>query len=545
MSWVLGAVLIGTTGAARADQPPGFGSPDEARRILDLPRGTLSLGSTSVGRLEHAAKLPLKGPHHLVLPSMSDRQTNFGTQELVETIQRAAKHVAEAHKRAVLGVGNLGFANGGKIPWSVSHRAGRDADLGMFATDKRGKPLPPQPFTKFGRDLGGGGLKFDLKRNLTLVRFLVEDPEARVQWILCAEWIKTALLAEGHRQKLPEVTVARLEKVLRQPSDSNPHDDHFHLRVYCSIEDRLHGCLNWGPSWEWVDLGDRDYLERVRELLAVLGLAEASLRTQALEKLATIRAESAASEITKSLADPHPGVRQAAWQAIHSLERAEALDGVLAVLAETQDPGWAARLFALLERLPTSRTAEIAAELVANPERYLHPVVAADGLDPFLADVAAVLGRQGQKGAAQPLLELLSRDSAELRKAAYEALRRVTNQDVPACRTGLGQARRHEQCLEAWRAWVAANQAEPWLQWMRIGFERAGYKFTGRMMTTAAIPSLIQAIGNRDRVISQNAVRVLGDLTGYRVDPRWRTPRQNLRHWRNWWNQNRHRYAMK
>jgi hypothetical protein len=53
----------------------------------------------------------------------------------------------------------------------------------------------------------------------------------------------------------------------------------------------------------------------------------------------------------------------------------------------------------------------------------------------------------------------------------------------------------------------------------------------------AAAPALVEAIGalgRRDRVASDNAGLALAALTGHQVDPRWRSPRNNQRHWRSW-----------
>ena len=37
---------------------------------------------------------------------------------------------------------------------------------------------------------------------------------------------------------------------MHQPGGAPPHDDHFHVRVYCSRTDRFHGCEDGGPVWQ-------------------------------------------------------------------------------------------------------------------------------------------------------------------------------------------------------------------------------------------------------------------------------------------------------
>ena len=53
-----------------------------------------------------------------------------------------------------------------------------------------------------------------------------------------------------------------------------------------------------------------------------------------------------------------------------------------------------------------------------------------------------------------------------------------------------------------------------------------------------AIESLIKAIAHKEAVVSDNAIWVLGALTGNRQDPAWRSKRNNGRHWRSWWRDN-------
>jgi hypothetical protein len=45
----------------------------------------------------------------------------------------------------------------------------------------------------------------------------------------------------------PEALIARVRKTLKQPGDSARHDDHLHVRVYCSPADKAYGCVDMGP----------------------------------------------------------------------------------------------------------------------------------------------------------------------------------------------------------------------------------------------------------------------------------------------------------
>jgi hypothetical protein len=41
--------------------------------------------------------------------------------------------------------------------------------------------------------------------------------------------------------------IAKARLALKQPGDSARHDDHMHVRVYCSKGDREFGCVDMGP----------------------------------------------------------------------------------------------------------------------------------------------------------------------------------------------------------------------------------------------------------------------------------------------------------
>ena len=45
----------------------------------------------------------------------------------------------------------------------------------------------------------------------------------------------------------PPELIARARRALHQPGDSARHDDHMHVRVYCSEADRAYGCVDMGP----------------------------------------------------------------------------------------------------------------------------------------------------------------------------------------------------------------------------------------------------------------------------------------------------------
>jgi penicillin-insensitive murein endopeptidase len=79
------------------------------------------------------------------------------------------------------------------------------------------------------------------------VKEIVTAPEARVQWIFMYEPIAAKLIEHATRIGEPEAVIARARQTLKQPGDSARHDDHLHVRVYCTDRDRQFGCIDIGP----------------------------------------------------------------------------------------------------------------------------------------------------------------------------------------------------------------------------------------------------------------------------------------------------------
>ena len=229
---------------------------------------SVSMGSFNAGALRHGARLPASGEGYVVPALWAARGASYGTDEIVAMIRRAARRVAREFPGAVLGVGDLSLKGGRDSELHASHRAGRDADLIYYAVDERGRPVPPvSSMPRYGtadrkaRDPGPQmhGVVYqpfsprwlDIPREWALVRALLEDPSAAVQYLFCHEKIRDQLLAHARDIGEDEALIERAEALLRQPSDSAMHDDHLHLRVHCASDDRAYGCADRGPLRWW------------------------------------------------------------------------------------------------------------------------------------------------------------------------------------------------------------------------------------------------------------------------------------------------------
>jgi hypothetical protein len=78
-------------------------------------------------------------------------------------------------------------------------------------------------------------VRIDVPRTWRFVRALLEDDEAAVQRIFVVEHVRTMLLEHAERVRAPRAVRARFEDVTCQPG--YPHDDHLHVRFFCSAED--------------------------------------------------------------------------------------------------------------------------------------------------------------------------------------------------------------------------------------------------------------------------------------------------------------------
>jgi penicillin-insensitive murein endopeptidase len=89
-----------------------------------------------------------------------------------------------------------------------------------------------------------GKFKFDVVRNWALVAALVSDEAIELRWIFVSSALKDALMAQGRKSKAAPKVLAAAARLLHQPSDAPPHDDHFHVRIRCTQAERDEGCVD-------------------------------------------------------------------------------------------------------------------------------------------------------------------------------------------------------------------------------------------------------------------------------------------------------------
>jgi penicillin-insensitive murein endopeptidase len=240
-------VALGSSGCGQAPSPLA-------------PHWAGSIGMPHRGVLTKATELPAAGTgYHLLTPN--DR--HFGTPRFVAAIERAAAKVERERPGSTLTIGDLSAKSGGRISSHSSHRSGRDADLLLYMTTLEGAPVTSTSFVHVGNDglafdeVEKRFLRFDVEREWLLIKTLVEDPEARVQWLFVSKPVEAMLIDWARARGESGDTVVRAMDMLLQPAPpAQSHDDHVHVRIACDLDEMAAGCEPTGPVRPWLAVAD-------------------------------------------------------------------------------------------------------------------------------------------------------------------------------------------------------------------------------------------------------------------------------------------------
>ncbi len=214
-------------------------------------------------------------------PDWRSRNHRFTTAAVARWLTEVFMEVNRTLPGSTAYLGDLSSRNGGGTAMHRSHASGRDIDIFYFASDGDGRSLHGLPamlhFASDGRASRWSVCKpgrvvkvpvpdarFDVRRNWALVRAMLDNPVVEVQWIFIHRNLAGLLLDEAEREGTPAATVNKARAILHQPTDSQPHDDHMHVRVFCDPTDRGLGCVDKGPKrwlkkhWKYMLPSDRE-----------------------------------------------------------------------------------------------------------------------------------------------------------------------------------------------------------------------------------------------------------------------------------------------
>lgn len=333
--------------------PPLFAGAQEFPFLPGEPsQASVSIGDTTHGRVVHSKEL-VESERLKILPRQKERDLKYGTDGLVGAIGFAAQRLFEK-THTPLWIGNIGRRDGGDIEWSVSHNAGRDADIAFAYKDPvSGKPVDPPDLVPIGRDglSADRKLAFDAARTWIVVRALLEYDGASLQYLFVSEPLKKKLLehakASGESAKL----IDQAAEVLRQPAGAAPHDDHLHVRVYCSALDVAGGCVDFGMVHPYAKLHDGERAKARQRALGALGDASPEVRRRALLRLGLIGERADVEATRRFVRDAAPEVRVAAVEMTAALGGETDVAALTHRFSEESEPAVLAALIDAVGRL--------------------------------------------------------------------------------------------------------------------------------------------------------------------------------------------------
>lgn len=527
-----------------ADRAVGWWSlPDDLppEKILDpdrAPEGSMSAGNVSDGVLLQAAELEPEGEHYSIIERHRRHRTRWGTRELVDLLQYAAGYVASHEGGAPLRIGNMSKKKGGDIRWSRSHNAGRDADLAFYVVDQDGESVPAPDLLRFdeeGNPAGRTDLRFDVARNWRLAEALLSRDDVNVQWLFISIPLKEMLLRHARAIGADPEIIRRAESVLHQPTDAPPHADHFHLRIGCSADDRIDGCLDYGPRWDWYDWHDKDLLARSLVLARTFPTDDSATKIRALEFLDEIRSPYAADVAgVWGLWDADEDVRDKAMDVAYGQYSwtANALLQLQKYVASGEIPGshlW--RSYTIQRRSQDPLARDFALRRLTDlsvpaRERELAARALSHFMDPILVP---------------HLIDELRRQPPSVRAEVASIVRRISNHTQ---RVDWAEATDEEvrEGIAAWRRWWAKHYDQPRAVWVVDGFRQAGADIH-HMLEPRHIDQLLDLLVNAEPHVVYNANRAIGQLAR-RWTPLEQDDGQKLhRYWSKWWRKNRDRYV--
>ena len=237
---------------------------DDEKPLVESPvaatkRNSSSLGSVVDGSLRDGARLAQQGPGFRRRPD-KPLTTTYGVDELVFALQQAARGVGQAYPGSELTIGDIALEIGGPLDGHASHQSGRDVDVMFYLLNDEkqpvaGRAIPIEPdghgydYNDLAKLEDDERVWFDVDRNTDFIFRLLAEPSIEVQRIFLADHLRSTIAKRAASLKLPKEVQARFLEVTCQPKF--PHDDHFHIRIYCDAADIAEGCPDMPPIFSW------------------------------------------------------------------------------------------------------------------------------------------------------------------------------------------------------------------------------------------------------------------------------------------------------
>lgn len=452
-----------------------------------------SIGNTSNGYLVGARQLTQPSLRYRALPVQYERDLGYGTSELIELVEDTAKAMHKRYPGSVLFLGNFGAREGGDIPYSVSHKSGRDADLAYFFKRTSSDVAQiPQNLIRFGASLNSknvAGYRFDTEKNAALIEILITHPKIDVQFIFVAKHLRRAIRQAMVLSGVSEQTLARFDVIVQEQA---AHADHMHIRVYCAKHEICAGCVDRSLIHEWHPdplVVREECIQRYEKILTRKS-SEPQNIAAALERLHLMGViESSRSAVLKLLAHEDTDVRLSAAQAAAQLSLAAS--PLSERLALEQDNEVKCALFESLASLKDEASMQHLVEALNTQEIEC-------GAQSSYELILKTLALSESTELAKKIIERRAQVQARLWPYFDKALQSITNQVA---------------VNGDWLQWLLDEGSKSRKQWLVDGFRAAGFRV--KSLGNVDIPVLLDALLGPEHV-SLNARRVLMQLSGKR-----------------------------
>lgn len=490
------------------------------RSIVDPARyvpGTVSYGTTSDGGLVGGARLPFETDVHYVLPEHRQRDTHYGTEEIIDVILHAGRVYSDRNPGERIAIGNLSVRDGGDIRWSRSHNSGRDVDIAFPFVDADGAPVAPETLiyvSRTGLARDGSGWQMDFRRAWDIVDGLMSAPSGAVQWVFVYAPLRARILEAGEAAGAAPERLAMAAEVMHQPGDSAPHNDHFHVRLFCSRDDVLEGCTDVGPTRSFAPMYDLDLEVRREELTRGLMDPDGTVAARCAEFLERLNAASRLPRFALALPYQAPEAQLALLDWI-TREDDRGYTGLIVPIAESgRSDEVRVAAFHALGRLADPDAAPGLAGVI---ERDATPL--ADGTPARLA-AAHALRNTPDARALPALVGAIADPRPEVRSAVAHVLHRIAGRGSSVDPGAPLAADALAQLSAEWQAWAASVDGLERDAWLAAAFREAGYE-VGDLSDAPNLRALARAVGDERDWIAFNADRQLVRHTS------WWTPSEN------------------
>lgn len=475
-----------------------------------------SIGTTADGYLVNAVQVPVNHERLRFLEIQSERGLVYTSTEMLELVTKAADFVWQSVPQTPTYLGNFGAEGGGDIPYSVSHNSGRDADFAFHMLAPSGNIWVPKSFVEFADDgtwvdaQTGGVYRFDVVRNWALVEGLIRHHEGRIQTIFVSNGLRRLLLEHAASTGVSPSIRSMAATLLTQPGGALPHNDHFHLRLYCSERDVASGCEDTGRRHaHFRNFGS----VRSKTIAAARQAAEhedPEVRKNALWRLMILNDRGSMALFRKALKDPSEQVRIKAIRALVDLGLGDSV--LIAHLEQEKSPRVRLELITGIGLSGQKLGLESLVGVIENGALYDFG---------YLVDERAV--------AADALTH-----TAEPRvvPAMISVLSKLDRNVIPRVRRSLNYLTNHDfEDAEEWQEWLRVHGKDDREAWLISGFQSAGFRV--EELGPRGVWELCRAISDADH-LSVNAQQALMRIASNEVPSLTWSKYDASFYWRRW-----------